>query len=145
MAGNYVESPSSGSWALASADWTSVTNLAVTITVSGRPVMLALKAASNDTPGGYVSSSNQGPGATFGFFRFMRDGEPLPTMTIGERVASTQGGGGLFVPCSAISYIDTPSPGTYTYRLFGRPANQAISGGPHSIGVSDATLFAIEL
>ena len=141
----YVESLSSGVWRSQSATYIDVTNLRLTITTSGAPVLIQLvPAPSLGDPNGLIGCSCQAGGATFSFFRFMRDGAALPSMTMGSSFNTAAHGATLSLPCSALSIVDRPPAGDHVYALQARSANPtSIPGGPHTTSVDEAKLVAI--
>jgi hypothetical protein len=108
-----------------------VTNLTVSITTSGRPVLVYMQSNSTD--------STEFPGvrtdSTIGTVFFRRDATNI--------VANSISGGGSLTqsPCSAFSYIDAPAAGTYTYTA---RANTS-SGGATELEVHQCKLVAREL
>jgi hypothetical protein len=143
---NYAESPSSGVWATQSADYTDVQDLKVSIAAQGGPVLVQLVATSlsGDFNGNIACAATAG-GATCSFFRFTRDGTPLPSMEMGASVNAAAAGYGATVslPCSVLSMIDKPTAGIHLYTLQARSANVSIAGGPHTTKIEGAKLVAI--
>lgn len=120
-------STSSSSFSTTSASFVDVTNLAVTITTSGRPVMLMVQ--SDGTPigtaiGPILDSTVSGGGA-------------VQLTRAGTRIA------GLLVPnvigSMGLSFLDTPAAGTYTYKI------QAKGDGTQGTNVNNVVLVAYEL
>ena len=139
-----VVSESSGNWIGTNSDFVDVPNLQVTIATTGGPVLLTLRATSDNVPSGDVGTGNQGAGVTFGHFRFRRGADNLPVMTLGSS-GSTGSKATLSIPCSAISYIDVPPKGNITYVFQARASKPAIAGGPHTVSVTQASLVAMAL
>ena len=82
---NLAESPSSVVWSTQSAQYADVQNLKVSIATQGEPVLLQLVATPlSGNPNGNIGCGAAAAGvATFSFFRFTRDGTPLPSMEMG--------------------------------------------------------------
>jgi hypothetical protein len=92
---------------------TAVTGASVILTTTGRPVMVAITSSSS---GGYVACDYTGTGADTGCgFSFLRSGTTISTNNIISFVGTTAVNENL--PCSVLSFIDTPAAGTYTYSL----------------------------
>jgi len=141
---NYAESPSSGVWATQSAEYTDVQNLKVSIAAQGGPVLLQMVAAlSSGDVNGNIGCGAIAGSATFSFFRFTRDGTPLPSMEMGASVNAAGHRATLSLPCSALSMIDKPPAGIHVYTLQARSANASIPGGPHTTEIEGAKLVAI--
>lgn len=109
-----------------------VTNLSVTITTEGKPIVLGLQSdasGNDDTSGLYDDGSSSGP-FTFGSELLFLEGA-----TALCRFAICQG----LVPASAYKLIFTPSAGTHTYTV------QASTVGNHTVNVRYAVLYAYEV
>jgi len=125
-------STASGTFTTSSTSFVDITNLSVTITTSGRPVMVFLMAdpASTSTPGILQAAGTSA--------------ESLITILNGSTVISYNElfGTNLVIPCSSIMTMDTSvvgSPGTYTYKAQGR----IVTGT--ALNVFHAVLVAYEL
>ncbi len=106
--GSTQVSSSSSAFSTTSTSGVAVTNLSVTITTNGGPVCLSLS-------GGNVGVSSTGnmANAAFQFFRGSTGlGLYSAISEVGSGTAPT-----VYIPGSAVSFIDTPGPGTYTYTL----------------------------
>ena len=95
-------SSSCGNYSAAPGSFTTVTNLSVTITTTGRPVMLGIQ------PDGSGNTASFPSGAFF-FFSFFRGSTAIGLNRI--EVAA-----GEIAPVS-ITQLDTPTAGTYTYTF----------------------------
>ncbi len=115
----------SATFSTMSATFVDVTNLSVTITTSGRPVMLALVSDAGGSPA-YVNASG-GTGA----LRWVRGSTPIGDYSI----ATANGNADRLPP----PHIDVVGAGTYTYK-----AQMKKSTGT-DCGVGYAKLVAIEL
>lgn len=111
-AANYQLSDSCGAWSRTQPNgWAAVTNLSVTITTSGRPVLLMLVGDGN--VGSYIgcggASSAAGDGSEI---TFKRSGTNLGTMY------TTKDSAGSYWACPpGAAQIDAPAAGTYTYTV----------------------------
>ncbi|MBI1841941.1 MAG: hypothetical protein HYR88_13965 [Verrucomicrobia bacterium] len=90
-----------------------VTNLHVTITTTGRPVIVTLGSPpkAKESAVDLYSSNGDFP---IGRFVFSRDGEDLTSMYAGRDDNPV---GNIQYPPSAFSFIDFPGKGTHTYKL----------------------------
>lgn len=131
--GGVAISSSSGSVSLTSS-FAAVTNLEVTITTSGRPIMLAL--IGSGTSGSYISveysSANGGVEVYFdrGGTQLNRLGvvRTNPGSSVQDQVSPT-----------SVWHVDTPSAGTYTYKLYAKE-------GAGTVGtIANCALVAYEL
>lgn len=107
-----------------------VNNLSVTITTSGRPVYLTLIPESTTTAG-YVGASSNGGGTTYSVtYRWRRDSTTIGICSL----ISIQTGSGtttnsVYNAPGTMNFIDTPTAGTYTYKLqFAASTGLAIVG-----------------
>lgn len=114
-------SSSSGLFTTTSATPVAVTNLSVTITTSGRPVMVFLQSDGNGTStfSQIGASTNSSGNDEFGAgFRIFRGSTVISLQDINVYAPST---GTQFkviaMPPSSVLVLDTPSAGTYTYTL----------------------------
>jgi len=120
---NRVASSDSGSFYTTSATLVDVTNLSVSITTRGRPVMIAV------TPSGAINGSTilvDGTATTQNTISITRDGTTVAVMTVGY---------GANIP--AILMFDSQAAGTYVYKLR--------ASGTSGIGVYYCKLSVIEL
>lgn len=117
-AGGVALSASSAAFSTTSNSPTSVTNLSVTITTTGRPVFVGLVADGSVGNQSSIGCSNSGSAVTFvrSFFDILNG-----ATTILEYILSTGGASStdlqIFVPSSALSTISFPSAGTYTFSV----------------------------
>lgn len=135
-ASNYSISSSSGSYALSNPGTTSysdVTNLSVSITTNGRPVEIFMVSQSG-TSDSYVTW-NRPAGGTAARFKFLRGSTSL---FVNEFYFDSSRD---YLPCSSFRAFDTPSAGTYTYKV---QAATAVTTGA-SIEVVNCKLVAREL
>lgn len=93
-----------------------VTNLNVTITTVGRPVMLmVIPDGGLGSQIGVSSSSNEA--LISGFFYIVRDATTISTSQIVSNASPIGVNHGISAPPGAINFLDAPSAGTYTYKI----------------------------
>jgi hypothetical protein len=112
-----------------------VTNLSVTITTTGRPVMLML-VADADTSNFAAISMTKSAGTNGAFITFLRGSTVISINAINAFDAA------VFYPPSAYQYVDVTGAGTYTYKV-----QVALSGtgSSETINVTHVKLLAFEL
>lgn len=135
---NSVSSSSSGSFSTTSASYVGVTNLSVSITTTGNPVRLSLSSVSAGTCS--VSFTAGLSTAQSGYVLFLKDASSISEM-VQSLNSSTAQTFSLGLPGSVYSYVDSPSSGTYTYKVQAK----VTGGGSPSIGISNCILTAREL
>ena len=126
-------SGSSGSYGTGSTSPVDVTNLSVTITTTGRPVMLMVQ-------GAYIGVTNGNfDTAALANFRLLRGGIAFTAnyalKTAGDTADTNKE---IQVPAS-LTFLDTPAAGTYTYKL------QAWAAANCTTSVINCVLIAYEL
>lgn len=106
-------SSSSGLFSTSSTSLTDVTNLSVSITTTGSPVMLAL-IPDGTTSGAKIGVSGSS-GSADGKLTFDRGGTDIASFNINltPALSSTSQ---LSMPCGAFKFLDVVSSGTYTYK-----------------------------
>jgi hypothetical protein len=139
-------SASSGLYTTSSNTITDVTNLSVTLTTTGRPVMLTMISATNGNGSSATDHGRVrlvGPSTeAFGQIFFDRGGSILITHGIMVTTLVTSSLA-IALPCTAFSHIDAPAAGTYTYKI---RANMVGTGfGNNTVNVSNCKLVAYEL
>jgi hypothetical protein len=112
-AGGVAISSSSGDYSIGTTE-ADVTNLSVTITTTGRPVQVMLISdGTANIAGVYLNDANLEAGAEIQIYR--------GATSISKQWAVTNSGAGASVnawwPGSSIQHLDTPSAGTYTYKV----------------------------
>lgn len=139
-------SSSCGNFTTTSLSAVDVTNLSVSITTTGRPVMVFL---TGDGVGGTARwGSETGAGFTNlashnSMISLVRDSTTLNSYSITGSVSSSSQvytDFTLYIPSSSISAIDVPAAGTYTYKV---QLRTQVSGG--TAAIRDTRLVALEL
>ena len=123
-------SSSCGNFATTSGSPVAVTNLSVSITTSGRPVMLMIQDDGTATTGSYITLA-PGGGAS-GLLTFNRGVTEITEYNLQNHGASV-----VSWPASII-YMDVIGAGTYTYTV-------TMSTGAGAFALNDAVLVAYEM
>lgn len=136
-AANKVISASSGVYSTASTSLTAVTNMSVSITTTGNPVMLYLQDdGSLSGNGSNVSVSSTNGILTYGNFAWFRGSTQLTQMQIVPQNSAS----GYPMPAGNLLFMDSPAAGTYTYTL-----KVKCSGSSTGIQVYYQNMVAYEL
>ena len=123
-------SSSSGNFSLSPlGSWVDVTNLTVTITTNGNPVFLSIQ-ADGSSSGSQLAVVN-----SVVDIRILRGASVVFLNRFGSGTGDT-----VYYPVS-INYLDTPSAGTYTYKVQANMSNLA----GNAASVRYATLLAYEV
>lgn len=133
-------SASSGGFLTGATSATDVTNLSVTITTFGRPVMLLIQSdgvTTNSIVGARDSSATGAPSAT-SLVYFVRDSSVIATNKIFMQT-QTNITREIGIPPSSFAYLDVVAAGTYTYKV----QVQCVAGT--TIDVTSCVLVAYEL
>jgi hypothetical protein len=128
-----------GSFTTSSGSFVPVTGLSVTITTSGRPVMVFLQPDGTTSSGLLGITSSSITTQATGSLNVKRGATLVFTMTVGGPITSASAP--LFFPLG-LMLLDTPSAGTYTYAV--QAATFAGAGTP-SFSINDSVLVAYEL
>ncbi len=126
-AGGIAISASTGSYSNTGTSFT--TAATVTITTTGRPVVLALQDDGNISS----SSSIGNNGSASALFAFFRGATQITKMQLGPQAE--------FAPPGMINFIDTPAAGTYTYTL---QATLDVGGGGRQVSINNCKMVAYE-
>lgn len=135
--GGFATSPSSGSFASTSTSPVDVTGLSVTITTTGRPVMIGLIADGGGTTT-QLSTVNFGNLQPSGQFLILSGSTVIASYVMNTTTWGTTET--LLVPASSVSYIDAPAAGTYTYK-----AQVVVVSASTSFDVINCKLYAYEI
>jgi hypothetical protein len=119
-------SGSSGNWTTSSVTPGNVTNLSVTLTTTGRPVLVSLQSD------GSSNNASVNAGTSWVSALVLRDGSVV------ARNAASGSGGIVAVPCGSVFFLDAPGAGSHTYTV------QAACGGG-TCYVNYCSLVAFEL
>jgi len=138
--GGVVKSSSTGSFSTSSTSDTDVTNASVTLTTTGRPVMIYLEPDGTTSAAtlGLTEPNGVGPNATF---RLVRDVSTQVAITglsydwINGAVAQD-----LNIPPGCIHFFDDVAAGTFTWKLTAR-----VSTGTFTVSVENSRLVAVEI
>jgi hypothetical protein len=137
--GNVADGISTGSFTHATTTITPVTNATVTITTTGRPVLVKMESADIGTGDGKVILADQtGDGFVTFNVLFRRGGGTQQVYNMGGLYPAD---GFVYYPCSSLQFTDFPSAGTVTYTL--EVANAQV--GTDTISVFDCKMVAYEL
>lgn len=134
--GGVAVSSSTGSYSMSSTTQADVTNASVTITTSGRPVVITLK-------GSYVGVENNTDQNCSAYLEIDRGGTTVETMHLYYGDPTFTGGGlnwHLNIPPGCVSAVDEVSAGTYTYKL-----QAQVTSTNTSIKVNQCYLVVYEL
>lgn len=134
-------SSSSGDVSITATSLTDVTNMSVSITTTGRPVFITLIAdGSTSTPASMFGADPGSSTTATALFAFVRGSTQLTAIgVIGDSVNSTR------IPPGALSHVDVPSAGTYTYKLQCRRGGVSGADTTTTARVVNCKLFAYEL
>ncbi len=113
---------------------TDVTNLSVTLTTTGRPVMVFLQPLNNSATGGIFQLSGTGSGVSGGI-GFTRDVTDIVYFGLAAS-APTNGAW----PAGGFSFLDVPTAGSHTYK-----AQTKVDNATWTAFVRELTLVAYEL
>ena len=115
--GGVAISASSGSYTMTGA-FADVTNLSITITTTGRPVVLILAHDGTAAGLGYgtIFAQNASGNIADVYLKFLRNSADLITHNM---AVSATGASQVYysLPSTSITYMDTPAAGTYTYKV----------------------------
>lgn len=128
-------STSSGTFSTASNTAVDVTNLSVTITTSGRPVLVMLESDGNAA--GALGTNTAGASLRI---TFLRDASVISDVNVFAQIGIPDYKALTQIPPSILK-LDTPPAGTYTYKV--QAWNSAVGTG--SVYVTNAQLAVFEL
>lgn len=135
-AGGVAISPACASFSTSSTSLIDVTNLTVTITTTGRPVMLFLQSTSSSS---YLTSSSSDSSDAFSIIAFCRGGSDFRNFAFGASSAPIS----IFTPSSAFRVMDlavNANPGTYTYNI-----QAEVVGTSKTVSFTNVELVAYEI
>ena len=134
-------SSSSGTFSTTSTTAVDVTNLSVSITTTGRAVWVGLIQDGGSTSSSIAvgATTYSAAGCTIEIYRGATRVAHYSTTLQGSSASTFA----ISIPSSSIWTIDTPSAGTYTYKVTAQVIN--FLGGSPSVSVSRAKLIAYEI
>lgn len=115
-AANIVESTAASAFFSTSTSYTDITNLSVSITTTGRPVVIVLQPSTSDSRISCSSSSNATPSWSC-YFRVLRGSTNVGTNFVSYQYPDNASDTVVGLPGSVVHVVDTPSAGTYTYKV----------------------------
>lgn len=120
-------SSSTSAFSTTSLSLVDVTNATVTITTTGRPVMIMFVAdGSSYASVGFQSTNISGPSCSFAIYR---GATLIPNATFnGHVTGSSTDDITIQVAPGCLNYVDTPAAGTYTYKLSMSVSSAAVLG-----------------
>jgi hypothetical protein len=124
-----IVSLSCGTFLTSSTSYVSVTNLTVTITTTGRPVVVGLTCDGVVTSLSNITNQNVNDYASI---QIVNGSSPFYTTNFG-------GAANTAIPSSSVMFFNTPTAGTYTYFV----RMKSVSGG--AVGINYSVLYAYEL
>lgn len=128
-------SSSSASFTTSSTSYVDVTNLTVTITTTGQPVMLMLQSDGSGTQSYLAASKTSTCSADI---RFVRASSEVGSYHFGNDAAPASSG--WIIPSSSAQFVDVIGAGTYTYKIQAK-----ITSGTANMNVINTKLLAYEL
>lgn len=118
-------SANSGNYIRTNSSYQQVTNLSVTITTSGRPVMVMLTGGSSSTDG-YLRVDKNGAAAVTGVLALLRAKRDTTVISETQLFLGYPSATGLYayrIPPSSFAHVDSPAAGTYTYTIEARSSS----------------------
>lgn len=134
---NYAISSSSGSYTTSSGTLVDVTNLSVSLTTTGRPVLLMLIPGAGASDWSSYGPYNSSGSDAYGLMAYLRD-----STIIGQNELRTSLNGAttsLSLANGMNMAVDVPSAGAYTYKV------QSLLWTGTAVSFYEVKLFAIEL
>lgn len=122
--GQQLSSGSSGNFTTTSSSYVDVTNMTLSITTTGRPVMIMLIPDISQGAGALVISKS-GAGASV-FYRIVRDSTSIAEFPLVLTAVGTSSSV-MSVPCSTLQFFDPVAAGTYTYKIQAKVATVSTS------------------
>lgn len=132
-AGGVAISASCGAFTISSTSFADVTNLSVTITTTGRPVVLQLISDGNGTNDAAIEDN--GTSTQLSRIKLLRGSTVIGTYQVKDATLQVQAQ--MFA--GGIAHLDPVAAGTYTYKL------QARGGSTSTLSISYCKLVAYEV
>ncbi len=138
---NYAISSSCGATSNGSGTFTDVTNLSVSLTTTGNPVLLLIVHDGNTTTGheGAIVADRASGNTAIGLLAFLEGSTRISTQKL-EESSSGLTSSDLQIPPSSFKHFYVPAAGTYTYKV-----QTAVSGSTNSVDTNYVKLVAIEI
>jgi hypothetical protein len=135
-------SSSSSNVSTSSTSPTAVPNLSVTITTSGRPVLIFLQPDSSGNPSsvGVISNGQSSTTDQNAYIYFYRGASQLAYWSVYNQVGTTTANSNALYGNDGFLFLDTPTAGTYTYSV-----KYAVQNSSYSAIVDFVTLVAYEI
>lgn len=134
-----VVSTGSSTYTTTSTSFTSITNLSVTITIEeGKKVLVGLEGDSTSAGTGFIGSQKATVDAGASY-RIYRDGATVVSSTYVYGGSGSGSTNSQYVPCSAVTALDNPGAGTFTYVA------QAAADSSCTAYANNVRLYAIEV
>lgn len=134
-----VSSSSSGAFTTTSTSYTDITNMSVSITTTGRPVLIMVHGNGSGSEDGYFGILYAGESA-YGHIKLVRASTDVVVVSFGTEVTGASNVS-FRIPGSSFSYIDQPGAGTYTYKLQAKVSTDT----SRTFSASQLKLVAVEL
>jgi predicted small secreted protein len=135
MAATYTISVSnSSSYITTSTTYEDVTNLAASITTTGKPVIVTVVP---DADPSYIEIAKGASGAARAQIKLVRGSTDVKSLYLGEADGAATD---IFFPPGAISFIDTPTAGAHNYKI-----QALVNLNTVSLSIIGAKLFVREL
>lgn len=137
--GQQISSSSGTGYSNATASFTDVTNLSVTITTTGRPVFIGMIGDGSSS----VQLTSGGGGIITGNLRMLEGANTLFTSQLNQNIgASGDPAATLRFPCSAFSTVFVGTAATYTFKIQGAGG---VNFNTTTLSVNNCKLVAYEL
>jgi len=136
-AANYGISSDCNTYTYSGTSYADITNLSVTITTTGRPVVVKLIGNANDS---YVQVSRTTASTTSATLQFLEDGSAPQEQGMWSLVSPAPTSLSVLIPTSAFQGFFVPAAGSHTYKVQGKTQNAL-----DVLTVREARLVAYEL
>jgi hypothetical protein len=110
-------SDSSGAFSTQATSFTDVTNLSISLTTTGRPVMIACVGDGTANPAAFGVDRATAGVSLQAIIRILRDATEIGRHFIGLQGDASTANWIKWVPASSVFAQDTPAAGTYTYKV----------------------------
>lgn len=114
--GQQLSTSTGASQTVTGTSYADVTNLSVSITTVGRPVMIMLQPESSGDSEIYLDRDNSGTQVS-GYFKLVRDSTDVHVIEVEQDYQTSSSSVKMPIPPGSILYLDAPAAGTYTYKI----------------------------